>query len=121
MGSSRSQNASSFLGTVLDKGKKMILQIYGVKILNDGEKERRYYGYTEEKEADDALHSVISTGCDYAYAKQIGMGDAVKYLSNQCHYVETTSQRQDQETEHQSLKQPGGRFHASAQDQKQPS
>lgn len=97
----------------------MILQIYGVKILNTGEKERRYYGDTEECEADDALRSVVSTGVDYAYAKQIGMGSAVKYLASHCPYVESQMPPQVQQQERQSNKRPFGLIHADALDQTQ--
>lgn len=55
----------------------MIFQIYGVKVTRTGsetDKERRYYGDCEsEDEASKAVDTLLST-CDYAYAKQIGVG-----------------------------------------------
>lgn len=49
-------------------------QIYGV-VVQDGEKERRYYGDCDSMHfVTVACDTLLAQGLDYAYAKQIGVG-----------------------------------------------
>jgi len=62
----------------------MLLQIYGVKIIG-GTKERRYYGDCDTlADAGKAVDLVLDQ-CDYAYAKEIGVGGALIYRDTMEH------------------------------------
>lgn len=83
----------------------MIVQIYGVKILPNGEKERRYYGDVEYEDAQNRLELAVITGCDYAYAKQIGVGTLLtwpRYRETTCRSQEEQQQRQQANQDHPS-------------------
>jgi len=59
----------------------VILQIYGVKIVN-GAKERRYYGDCETLDHAANAVDLVLHQCDYSYAKEIGIGGALIYREN---------------------------------------
>lgn len=101
----------------------MITQIYGVKNLPSGEKERRYYGDVEDdinNEIIKSLYEIIYSGCDYAYAKQIGVG-TVCYVeaSHDVGYPEMTLPP-GWKGANLGERLPKGRLHPDVKDQKQP-
>jgi hypothetical protein len=59
----------------------MILQIYGVKVIDDA-KERRYYGDCESLDDASGAVDLVLMQCDYAYAKEVGVGGALIYREN---------------------------------------
>lgn len=64
----------------------MMTKIYGVKILQNGAKERHWFGGVDDAETrSGAVHSAVMVaiccGCDYAYAKHPERQGPVLYMT----------------------------------------